>query len=105
VEAPYDAVDAFFDARRYGRALLFDTTLDTEHLQSAAASQWKLESTGHQSFLAEAEAAPGVHLNLFTSDQDGKYELILLREPHVSQAEAGRVWAETISNLWRLIEV
>ncbi len=104
VDVPFDPVDGFFDARRYGRTLLFDSTHDAEHLQAAVASQWQLEPTDHPAFLAQGEVAPGLHLNLFTADKAGKYELILLREPQVSQEEAGQIWAETISSLWRLVD-
>jgi len=105
MEARYGMADAFVDARRYGRALLFDSSIPADALQAAAAEQWQLEPVPlDSSLIAQAEIAPGLHLNLDTAYQPGKYELILLREPQISQEEAGRVWAETISSLWRLVE-
>ena len=105
--AVYDLASAFLDARASGRAVTFRSARPREALASAACELWRIESfaDGRGSTVVTGLLSPGLHLRVSCREGvPGGYELILTREPFVSQEVASAAWARVVSDLWKLLE-
>jgi hypothetical protein len=102
-----DLATAFLDARSTGRDLRFRSESSPTVLGQLATRLWPLESFVHEGgrTVVDGTIAPGLHLSVMRSGvEDDLYEVVLLREPTVSQEEAGAAWGRVCAQIWQLAD-
>jgi hypothetical protein len=102
-----DIFELSFDARGFGRALLFRSALAPHQLAARAVELWPGVSAyvGNSSpWLASGEIEPGLFLALLCGYQPGEFELILERHPDVHPRIAGRCFGAVVGELWHVAQ-
>ena len=91
--------------------LRFRSRAAPESVRAALASVWGPDSIGGDGdpYVADTDQALGLHLYVFRAARQeyDEYEVILIREPHVSRESAGGAWgsiAGTVHEVLSAIE-